>query len=207
MPISDCEVRDPRIRRTRKLLQGALGNLLQTKSFEEISVQDIAEAATVNRATFYDHYTDKFALMEAMIAGGFHELLYERQLRYQTGCPAALEAIIQATCDYLIQVHSKGECDRQTAFAPLMDAAIVKAIQRLLIEGFQREKQSSAISPELIAASASAAICAGVKQWFSTPDHPPVKTLVAQLKELILPMLDAGSKAESPVAAAAHLHQ
>jgi AcrR family transcriptional regulator len=207
MPISDCEVRDPRIRRTRKLLQGALDTLLRNKSFDEISVQDIAEAATVNRATFYDHYTDKFALMEAMIGGGFHELLYERQLRYQTGCPAALEAIIQATCDYFIQVHSRGECDRQTAFAPLMDAAIAKAIQRLLIEGFQREKQPSAISPELIAASASAAICAGVKQWFSTPDHPPAKTLVAQLQELVLPMLNAGSRAESPVAAAAHPHQ
>jgi hypothetical protein len=88
-----------------------------------------------------------------------------------------------------------------------MDAAIAKAIQRLLLEGFQREKQPSSISPELIAASASAAICAGVKQWFSKPDHPPVKALVAQLQELILPMLEAGSKAESPVAAAAHPHR
>jgi AcrR family transcriptional regulator len=69
MPISDCEVRDPRIRRTRQLLQQALGQLLQSRSFEEITVQDIAEAATVNRATFYDHYTDKFALLEALIAG------------------------------------------------------------------------------------------------------------------------------------------
>jgi AcrR family transcriptional regulator len=207
MPISDCEVRDPRIRRTRKLLQGALANLMQAKSFEEISVQDITEAATVNRATFYDHYTDKFALMEAMIAGGFHELLFERQLRYQTGCPAALAAIIQATCDYLVQAHSVGDCDRQTAFAPLMDAAIAKAIQRLLIDGLQREKQPSAISAELIAASASAAICAGVKQWFSTSEHPPVEALVAQLQQLIMPMLEAGSKAESPVAVAAHPHR
>jgi AcrR family transcriptional regulator len=207
MPISDCEVRDPRIRRTRKLLQGALGTLMETKSFDEISVQDITEAATVNRATFYDHYTDKFALMEALVAGGFHEFLYERQLRYEAGCPAALAAIIQATCDYLVQVHSRGECDRQSAFAPLMDAAIAKAIQHLLIEGLQREKRPSSISPELIAASASAAICAGVKQWFSMPHRPPVKDLVAQLQELVVPMLDAGSRAESPVAAAAHPHR
>src|SRR6202167_1883316 len=89
MPISDCQVRDPRIRRTRKLLQGALGSLMQTKSFDEISVQDITEAATVNRATFYDHYTDKFALLEALVAGGFHELLDERNVRYQAGCPSA----------------------------------------------------------------------------------------------------------------------
>src|SRR3984957_7123093 len=52
MPIPDCEVRDPRIRRTRQLLQGALRTLMQSKSFDEIAVQDITEAATVNRATF-----------------------------------------------------------------------------------------------------------------------------------------------------------
>lgn len=207
MPISDCEVRDPRIRRTRKLLQGALGNLLQTKSFDEISVQDITEAATVNRATFYDHYTDKFALMEAMIAGDFHELLYERQLRYETGCPAALGAIIQATCDFFTQAHSRGACDRQTAFQPLMDAAIVKAIRRLLMEGLQRAELPASSSPELIAATASAAICGGVKQWLSMPERPPVKEVVAHLQKMILPMLEAGSKAESPVAAGAHPQQ
>ena len=80
MPISDCEVRDPRIRRTRQLLQGALQGLMQAKNFDEISVQDITDAATVNRATFYDHYTDKFALLEAMAAGGFHMLLHERNI-------------------------------------------------------------------------------------------------------------------------------
>jgi AcrR family transcriptional regulator len=54
--------------RTRKLLQGALSTLLKTKSPGEISVRDITEAATVNRATFYDHYRDKHALLDAMRA-------------------------------------------------------------------------------------------------------------------------------------------
>jgi AcrR family transcriptional regulator len=207
MPISDCEVRDPRIRRTRKLLQGALGTLMQTKSFDEISVQDITEAATVNRATFYDHYTDKFALMEAMVAGGFHEFLFERQVRYQAGCPAALGAIIQATCDFLTQVHSRGACERQTAFEPLMDSALVKAIRGLLMEGLQHAELRLSSSPELIAAAASSAICGGAKQWFSMPERPPVTALVAQLQELILPMLEMDSRAESPVAAAAHPHR
>src|SRR6202453_2114646 len=98
MPISDCQVRDPRIRRTRKLLQGALGTLMQAKSFDEISVQDIAEAATVNRATFYDHYTDKFALLDAMIAGDFHELLHERSVHYDGSCASAAAPVILATC-------------------------------------------------------------------------------------------------------------
>ena len=68
MPISDCDVRDPRMKRTRQLLQGALRELLREKRLDEIGVQDITGAATINRATFYDHYTDKFALFQAMIA-------------------------------------------------------------------------------------------------------------------------------------------
>jgi AcrR family transcriptional regulator len=203
-PISDCEVRDPRIRRTRKLLQGALGKLLHSKSFDEISVQDITEVATLNRATFYDHYTDKFALLEAMVAGGFHELLDDRQVRYDGGCPAAVGAIIEATCDFLIQAHSGGvACERQTAFEPLMDAAIASAIRRLLIEGLRRAPHPSALPPELVGATASAAICAGAKQWFSMADRPPVDAIVAQLQGLILPML----LAESPAAAAVNQHE
>jgi AcrR family transcriptional regulator len=207
MPISDCQVRDPRIRRTRKLLQGALATLMRTKSFDEISVQDITEAATVNRATFYDHYTDKYALLDALIAGGFHELLYERHLRYETGCPAALSAIIQATCDFLSHAHSGGDCDRQTAFAPLMDAAIVAAIRRLLMEGLERAHSPSALPVEMVASAASWAIAGGVKQWLSKPDRPPVEVFVPQLLQLVLPLLDVTISEDSPIAVAANLHQ
>ena len=58
---------DPRITRTRKLIRDALTSLLSQKKFESISVQDIAERATVNRATFYAHYADKFALLDALV--------------------------------------------------------------------------------------------------------------------------------------------
>jgi len=105
MPLSDCDVRDPRIRRTRQLLKDALRNLMQKKSFDEISVQDITDAATVNRATFYDHYTDKFALLDAMVAGGFHQLLDERKVHYDGTCTSAAGAIILAACDFLSNCH------------------------------------------------------------------------------------------------------
>ena len=72
MDTNTCEQMDPRVRRTRQLLQQALDKLLQTKDFENISVQDIAEAATVNRATFYDHFPDKFALLEYSVAASFY---------------------------------------------------------------------------------------------------------------------------------------
>src|SRR5215831_21020306 len=106
MPISDCEVRDPRIRRTRQLLHAALRKIMQTKSFDEISVQDITDEATVNRATFYDHYTDKFDLLDNMVRGDFHRMLHERNIQYDGSCPSVIGSVILATCDYLVQTGS-----------------------------------------------------------------------------------------------------
>jgi AcrR family transcriptional regulator len=53
---------DPRVRRTRNLLKDAFRELIREKRFSDISVQDITERATVNRATFYAHFPDKQAL-------------------------------------------------------------------------------------------------------------------------------------------------
>src|SRR5437899_12498194 len=107
-----CEPVDPRIRRTRQLLQQALEKLLETKEFDRMSVQDMTEAATVNRATFYDHFTDKFALLECMVGSRFHELLAARGVQFDGNCDSALKAIVMAVCDYLARMQGP-ECNRQ----------------------------------------------------------------------------------------------
>jgi AcrR family transcriptional regulator len=200
-PISDCQVLDPRIRRTRHLLKEALNNLMQIKRFDEISVQDIAEAATVNRATFYDHYTDKYALLEATIAGDFHQLLHDRNIFFDGICPSAARAIILATCDYLTEAHKNpGIRDRQSAFQPLADAAIVEAIRRTLSRGAPSQTDP-ALANEMIAAAASWAIYGAVKQWFDTPGHPPAEEIASAVLQLVQPILDQSYAARTPDAA------
>ena len=190
MPISDCEVRDPRIRRTRQLLQNALRDLLQNRGLEEISVQEITDAATVNRATFYDHYTDKFALFEAMVAGGFHKLLSERNVQFDGGCPSAVRAIVLAACDYLTQTRAGGACNRHRAFEPLMDAAITSAIRRILMEGAHKNGWSGSPLPAAwMANAASWAIYGAVKEWFSTADPPPAEEIAGGIVDLVTPLI------------------
>ncbi len=53
---------DLRVRRTRKLLIESLMSLMQERSFEKISINDICERAMVHRATFYNHFDDKQSL-------------------------------------------------------------------------------------------------------------------------------------------------
>ncbi len=190
MPISDCDVRDPRMRRTRQLLQGALMQLMQSKSFDEISVQDITDAATLNRATFYDQYTDKFALLAASVGGGFYQMLHERSVRFEGNCPSAATSVILATCDYLAQVHAnQGECSRQSAFEPLMDAAVAAAIRRILEEGLRKHTQFTPELREMRAAAASWAIYGAAKQWFVTPHRVPVDAIVPEILEMVRPLL------------------
>jgi AcrR family transcriptional regulator len=189
MPVSDCEVRDPRIRRTRQLLQVALRDLMSQKSFDEISVQDITDAATVNRATFYDHYADKYALLEAMVAGGFHKLLFERKVEYDGRCATAAGQLIQATCDYLTLNHAAGDCRRHNAFEPLMEAAIVTAIHRTLLRGASREGVSQTATAAMAATAASWAIYGAVKEWLNTPGRPSTEQVVPEILALVLPIL------------------
>jgi AcrR family transcriptional regulator len=58
------QTEDLRVRRTRKLLIQALIELTIEKGFAAITVQDIANRAMVNRATFYRHYLDKYDLLD-----------------------------------------------------------------------------------------------------------------------------------------------
>ncbi|MEH6888648.1 TetR/AcrR family transcriptional regulator [Bacillus sp. JJ864] len=58
---------DPRVKRTRQAIRDALISLIHEKSFDSITVQDIAEKAPVNRATFYSHYNDKYDLLDRSI--------------------------------------------------------------------------------------------------------------------------------------------
>ena len=57
---------DRRTRRTRAMLQSALVKLLEVKPLNKISVMELTRLADVNRATFYVHYTDIYALFDQL---------------------------------------------------------------------------------------------------------------------------------------------
>ncbi len=83
---------DPRILRSRRMLMDSLVRLLKKKEFEDISIQEIADEATLNRATFYLHYPDKNALLQAMTECRFRDLIGRRSITF-TDCNGALRAI------------------------------------------------------------------------------------------------------------------
>ena len=116
----ETETTDPRILRSRRMLMDSLAKLLIKKAFEDISIQEIADEATLNRATFYLHYPDKNALLQAMTGVRFRALIERRGVTF-TDCMGALRAIALGVCDYLAETTS---CPGQLARIPLEGSII-----------------------------------------------------------------------------------
>ena len=100
---------DPRSKRTRRLLQEALTDLMRKQKFHEISVQDITARAEINRATFYAHFVDKYELLNSQIRDSFQSLLdqklpehpdlHHRQFAYpRHECPSIFSGFCRALC-------------------------------------------------------------------------------------------------------------
>lgn len=84
------EQTDLRVRRTQMNLREALIDLIEEKGFDAVTVGDIAKRAMVNRATFYRHYPDKYALVTGIFEEAVNQMLREIPL------PESLEAAIPA---------------------------------------------------------------------------------------------------------------
>jgi AcrR family transcriptional regulator len=171
---------DPRIRRTRQMFFQAFQDLLAEKSFDQISVQDISERSTLNRATFYDHFTDKFALLEAMIGERFSTLIEARMAGSEGTCEASLRQLILATCDFLAEVSS-GCQKHQRQFEPFVESQVKTVLYEFLVEGIRSHKDKN---PELKATMVSWAIAGAALQWSRKK-----KNSADQLANAVLPTI------------------
>jgi len=178
---------DPRIRRTRQLLRNALEDLLQAKEFDKISVQDIADAATVNRVTFYDHYDDKYELLQCVVAARFHELLKARGISFDGTCASALRAIVLAVCDYLSQTAQLG-CERLRQLGPHLQSAVIRVVRELVLDGFRRHGVGiSPVPPEFLATSISWTMYGLAQEWVEMPDRRSPEDMVDIIMNLVTP--------------------
>lgn len=58
---------DLRVQKTHQALITSFSDLLQTKSFEQITVQDLCANANVRRSTFYRHFNDKYDFLNHVV--------------------------------------------------------------------------------------------------------------------------------------------
>lgn len=182
-PELTTEAVDPRILRSRRMLMDALATLLSRKDFEEISVQEIVDEATLNRATFYLHYADKNALLQAMTAARFRDLIARRGLSF-TDCDGALRAIALGVCDYLAETTG---CPAQLAKMPL-EGSIIPAVEGIFREGAANRSARLGVDSELLGTTVAWAIFGAARRWLQTPDRVNAEEMAAKIEEMVKPI-------------------
>lgn len=65
---------DRRTRKTKKLFENALIELLKTKDINKITITDLSQSVDLNRGTFYIHYDDIYDLLESIESNLIYEL-------------------------------------------------------------------------------------------------------------------------------------
>lgn len=66
---------DLRILKTKASLYRGLMSLMKKKTFEEIKISEICKESLINRSTFYDHFNDKYELIESLMNDMRKELI------------------------------------------------------------------------------------------------------------------------------------
>lgn len=122
---------DRRARRSRKLLKESLLELMKRKTFSDISVRDVTDAADMNRATFYLHYSGTAELLQSVEDDLLAELqsLVDAHMQ-ETFAVGSVAPVFEPVLDFAVE-------HRETCailFASSEASGFFQAIQRLVHE-------------------------------------------------------------------------
>ena len=173
---------DPRVKRTRLLLEQAFMDVLREKGFQTITVQDITERAGVNRATFYAHFDDKYALLDHTIRQGFLQEVEKRMLHACHFSTDNLRNLIVAVCEYTRNVNSHCK-PPQPQFESLVETQVKGVLYELLLKWLGQMEVE--VAPETAATAASWAIYGLAAQWGHSKQPVPVDKFAAEVLPLV----------------------
>jgi AcrR family transcriptional regulator len=155
-----------RMQRTRQLLHRAFIEVAHEKGIVATTVRDITERADVNRGTFYLHFADKYALLEAVIHEHFQHLLTSMHPPTSRWDRDSLRRFIQIVLEdferkyrHLLLSHD---------MAPLIEQATCEELTRLLLMWLKQDSNGATrelVPLETIARIMSWTIFGAAVQW------------------------------------------
>ena len=177
---------DRRVLRSRRMLVEALGKLLKKRDFNELSIQEIVDEADLTRATFYLHYPDKAALLEAMSTERFGEMLRKRGITSGTGA-GALYAIALGVCDYLAKALG---CPSSLSKMP-QDRFVIPVLEALFREKADSYTLMAGVDLDTFATTLAWAIFGAASRWAQTKDRRPAEQMAKTIESLVRPLMPA----------------
>ena len=179
---------DLRIQKTHKTLIDAFLQLLQVKKFENITVNELCEAAMVRRATFYKHFADKYEFFTFLIQSiqrdfydnsGFSEQEENSAFPYVD--------IIRFSLDFLDENETLVQSVLDSSAFPILLDLVSEQIILDLKERLEQEQNCNKkflLSPELIALSYTGALTNIMRWWVSHKNQMTKDEIIVQVQRV-----------------------
>jgi len=152
-------------------------------------VQDIARRAEINRATFYAHFPDKYALLQYSVRRAFAEELEKRTLSACHYSEANLIALVVTVCEFIAQ--SSRHCQsRSGQFDALVEGQVREQVQGLLRLWLQQTDLPQE-EADIAATATTWAIYGLAQRWAHDREDTPLEEYVRKIVPWIRPLLKA----------------
>jgi AcrR family transcriptional regulator len=164
---------DRRILKTKEAINKAFLELFSEKEFEQITINDIADRANVNRGTIYLHYTDKYDLLNKCIDDHLSKLF--------STCTIDVNQGKQELINQLNAIFSYFE-DNFLFFSSMISTKITSLFQErmlnFLITGIKKNIDRRYLDQEMdyeLVAQFNASAFVGIMVWWilNTMPHSP----------------------------------
>ncbi len=178
---------DPRVKRTQNLILDAFDTLLETKGFKAMTVSDIAHEATVNRATFYAHFSDKQVLLEYNIAREIESELEALLPEHGTLDEKSLRKLVVYMCHFVS--GNNGRCQHAAQeHRPLVEREVRRHLSEVIVKQLSSGAGKRAVPVQLTAEVLTAALYASASYWATEKPEPP-QLFADRMLPLLLPIL------------------
>ncbi|WP_341282733.1 TetR/AcrR family transcriptional regulator [Paenibacillus sp. FSL H8-0537] len=176
---------DLRIVKTRKAIKESFLKLVQTKGYERITIQDIADEAMINRNTFYLHYVDKPDLMEKLSKENVEKLNVCISLEVNNIHEAGKEMLISAL-NKMFDVIEANMVFFKTMLTqngqPSFSTYLKEALKTFILSGIGKYHNNlkMTVGLEYMVAGLVGVICL----WIIDPEQYQVEEIIEQLSEI-----------------------
>jgi AcrR family transcriptional regulator len=185
---------DPRLTRTRQLIYEAFLALMSEQDFQKITVQDIAAHAGVNRATFYAHFEDKYALLDYAMQTMFDAALARKLPPTASFSHESLWQLTLVVCEFLgdFATHCGARHRSSGPNHPPIEAKVHQCVYQVIrgwLEALPPAQRPPDLTSEGVATVTSWAIFGTALEWSRGPRRKPTSEVAAQVLQLLTPGL------------------
>ena len=175
---------DRRSRRTRRLVTGAMTDLLLEQPWDAITVQAILDRADIGRATFYHHFRDKLDVVDA-IAGEMFEGVHDVDPIGDTSGGLPVLGLFRHAAERYRSLRAMLDTPGGEIFWAQSHAALCAAIESSLTLGADPRARQRV--PAQVRAQFLAGALVGLLKWWLRGGMPYPPEQMATMFEALMP--------------------